>query len=213
MMPELIQKYFPDISKEQYLQMEMLENLYSEWNSKINVISRKDIDNIYLHHVLHSLAIASFVKDKKINFSPSTKILDVGTGGGFPGIPLAIMFPYIQFTLCDSIGKKVKVAREVASSIKLNNVELICDRVENISDNYDYTVSRAVTELKKFIPLVRNLRLKGMLFLKGGDTQTEITECAHLLKIDEKKFITAPISRYFCEDYFLEKNIIYYNCR
>src|SRR5574344_1146934 len=206
---ELIIKYFPDISDIQKEKFECLYELYKEWNFKINVISRKDIENIYLHHILHSLAIAKFANETGGLFTNSTRILDVGTGGGFPGIPLAIIYPDVKFTLCDSIGKKIKVASEIAASIHLENVTTICDRVENIKGSFDFTVSRAVTELKKFFPLVDGLYSKGMIFLKGGDIEKEINESQKFIKSDKLQVFTKPVSDYFSEEFFIEQNIIY----
>ena len=199
----IIYKYFPEVTPVQREQFDTLFSLYMEWNSKINVISRKDMDNFYMHHVLHSLAIA------KYPFPDGAKVLDVGTGGGFPGIPLAIMFPNVHFTLCDSIGKKIKVATEIAAALGLKNVTTVCSRVENLPDTYDYIVSRAVTELKNFIPWVKGKYTTQMIFLKGGDTNMEISECARALKQSQKPFSSANISDIFDEEYFDEKRIIF----
>lgn len=199
----IIYKYFPEVTPVQREQFDILFSLYMEWNSKINVISRKDMDNFYMHHVLHSLAIA------KYPFPDGAKVLDVGTGGGFPGIPLAIMFPNVHFTLCDSIGKKIKVATEIAAALGLENVTTVCSRVENLPDTYDYIVSRAVTELKNFIPWVKGKYTTQMIFLKGGDTNMEISECARALKLSQKPFSSANISDIFDEEYFDEKRIIF----
>ncbi len=183
----------------------MLLPLYNEWNSKINVISRKDIDNIYLHHVLHSLAIA-----KVITFIPQSKVLDIGTGGGFPGIPLAIMFPQVSFILADSIGKKIKVVEEVAASLGLGNVETRVQRAEQIQDKVDFVVSRAVTQLPVFVPWVRknisansrNSIKNGILYLKGGDVDEELISFKGL----NERY---PVSSFFSEEYFLEKFVIH----
>ena len=199
----IIYKYFPEVSAEQKGQFDRLHSIYSEWNSKINVISRKDMDNFYMHHALHSLAIARFP------FPDGAKVLDVGTGGGFPGIPLAIMFPNVHFILCDSIGKKIKVATEVANELGLKNVTTVCSRVEALPDTYDYIVSRAVTELKNFIPWVKGKYTTEMIFLKGGDTNMEISECARSLKLSQKLFNSMNISDFFSEEYFGEKRIIF----
>ena len=174
---ELIQKYFPDISEEQIKQFSMLNELYSYWNERINVISRKDIDNLEERHILHSLAIA-----KIIQFRPGTKILDVGTGGGFPGIPLAIMFPEVEFRLIDSIGKKIKVVESIIKPIGIKNVSAQQIRAEEINDSFDFIVSRAVTKLPVFIKWVRkkvkrknmNDLDNGILYLKGGDLEEEL---------------------------------------
>ena len=166
---ETIKHYFPKLNEQQCQQLEALYPLYQEWNAKINVISRKDIDNLYLHHVLHSLAIAKILK-----FKPGTTLVDVGTGGGFPGIPLAILFPESKFHLVDSIGKKVKVAQEVAQAIKLDNVTFQHERMENIKDKYDFVVSRAVMPLgdlvnlvKKNIKAIRNIKFNCNKHMKG----------------------------------------------
>lgn len=199
----IIYKYFPEATSAQREQFDKLFSLYLEWNSKINVISRKDMDNFYMHHVLHSLAIARYP------FPDGAKVLDVGTGGGFPGIPLAIMFPNVHFTLCDSIGKKIKVATEIASALGLENVTTVCSRVEILPDTYDYIVSRAVTELKNFIPWVKGKYTNDMIFLKGGDTNVEISDCAKALRLSQKLFSSTNISDLFDEDYFKEKRIIF----
>ena len=148
---EILLKYFPDLTVEQIAHFTALQELYTEWNEKINVISRKDIDELYLRHVLHSLAIAKFIQ-----FNKGTHIIDVGTGGGFPGIPLAIFFPNVKFTLLDSIGKKIKVVESVSKDLSLSNVTAINDRVENHSENYDFILSRAVAKTEKFYSLVNN---------------------------------------------------------
>ncbi len=199
----IIYKYFPEVTQDQKEKFDKLFSLYEEWNSKINVISRKDMENFYMHHALHSLAIAKFP------FPDGSKVLDVGTGGGFPGIPLAIMFPNVHFTLCDSIGKKIRVATEVASALGLKNVTAVCSRVETLPDKYDYIVSRAVTELKNFIPWVKGKYNNEMIFLKGGDTNMEISECAKSLKLSQKLFNSMNISDFFSEEYFAEKRIIF----
>lgn len=199
----IIYKYFPEVTDKQRGQFDRLFSLYEDWNSKINVISRKDMDNFYMHHALHSLAIAKFP------LPDGAKVLDVGTGGGFPGIPLAIMFPNVHFTLCDSIGKKIRVATEVAAALGLENVTTVCSRVEALPEKYDYIVSRAVTELKNFIPWVKGRYSQEMIFLKGGDTNVEISECAKALKLSQKLFKSVNISDFFNEEYFGEKRIIF----
>ena len=174
---KLLLKYYPDLSDQQILQFEKLKELYKDWNLKINVVSRKDIDELYLRHVLHSLGIAKIQK-----FMPGSKILDVGTGGGFPGIPLAILFPEVQFHLVDSIAKKIKVVNEVAAGLKLQNVTITNARVESLNERYDFVVSRAVTRLDKFCPWIsKNISTKnindiknGIIYLKGGDLDEEI---------------------------------------
>mgnify|MGYP001028395082 FL=1 len=173
---EVVRRFFPSLAPLQMERYERMFPLYAEWNAKINVISRKDIDNLYLHHVLHSLSVARLVK-----FEPGARVLDVGTGGGFPGIPLAVMFPQTRFLLVDSIGKKIKVVQAVADALGLDNVETRACRVETLRDSYDFVISRAVTRLPEFYGWVRNLVSKqqrhalpnGILYLKGGDLQAE----------------------------------------
>lgn len=175
---ELIKKYFPELTDTQLSQFKRLEGLYKEWNLRINVVSRKDIDELYLRHVLHSMGIA-----KVISFKAGAKVLDVGTGGGFPGIPLAILFPETQFHLVDSIAKKLKVVDEVVQSLDLQNVKTTHDRVENISDQFDFIVSRAVTAMPTFVKWVKGKVSKkqqhpiknGILYLKGGDLTEELS--------------------------------------
>jgi len=201
---ERIKHYFPDLNPIQVKQLQDLKPLYEEWNAQINVISRKDMDNFYERHVLHSLAIA-----KTINFKPNTKILDVGTGGGFPGIPLAILFPKCQFHLIDSIGKKIKVVNGVANSLGLKNVKGSNINAKQINDKYDFIVSRAVTRLDPFIGWIKtnfnkkgfNKLPNGILYLKGGDLTEEMNEV-------RKKHNSYPISSYFAEDLFETKKVI-----
>ncbi len=204
-MSEGIFRYFPSLSEEQKEKLCELENLYKEWNGKINVISRKDMENFMVHHVLHSLAIG-----KVINFIPGTAILDVGTGGGFPGIPLSIMFPDSQFTLLDSIGKKIKVVSSVRDQLNLKNVIPVNKRVEDENAKYDFVVSRAVTELSGFVKMTaknikrsgRNSLRNGILYLKGGDLSTELG------KINTEVTIW-NISDFFEEPFFETKKIVY----
>ncbi len=200
-----ILKYFPEITERQKEQFAALLPLYEDWNAKINVISRKDMDNFYEHHVLHSLAIA-----KVQPFKPMAEILDVGTGGGFPGIPLAILFPDARFHLIDSIGKKIKVVQSVAEQLELKNVRTEQIRAEQLRGEYDFIVSRAVTDLSQFTQWVRGkvstiqyhkLR-NGILYLKGGDLTDELAPF-------KKKARTWDISDFFQEDYFLTKKVIY----
>lgn len=174
---DLILKYFKDLSEEQKNQLAQLKDLYIEWNDKINVISRKDIDSLYLHHVLHSLAIA-----KVIQFQPGSSVMDVGTGGGFPGIPLAILYPETNFHLVDSIGKKIKVVTEVANALGLKNVKAEHTRVQQVKTKYDFIVSRAVTAFPAFVNMVKknsksenkNALPNGIIYIKGGDFEEEI---------------------------------------
>ena len=201
---KLLLKYYPDLSDQQILQFEKLKELYKDWNLKINVVSRKDIDELYLRHVLHSLGIAKIQK-----FMPGSKILDVGTGGGFPGIPLAILFPEVQFHLVDSIAKKIKVVNEVAAGLKLQNVTITNARVESLNERYDFVVSRAVAQMDTFVRWVNfavfkknNHALKnGILYLKGGDLTDELLN-----------FTTAtiyPLKDYFEEDFFETKSVVH----
>lgn len=202
---EIIQKYFPNLSPEQMEQFRMLGPLYEEWNAKINVVSRKDIDHLYERHVLHSLGIARIIR-----FKPSTYVLDVGTGGGFPGIPLAIFFPEVQFTLIDSIGKKIKVVEAIAQNLGLTNVEAYQARAENLKQKFDFVVSRAVTTLPEFYEWVKtNIRRdeinylhNGILYLKGGDTESEVNRI-------ERRSHTYYLSNYFFEEFFETKKIIH----
>ena len=195
-------KYFPDMSARQIEQYSALQALYEEWNAKINVISRKDIENLYEHHVQHSLAIACYVDAFNL-WTEGTTIVDVGCGGGFPGIPLAIRYPMCHFLLVDRIGKKVRVAQEVANSIGLTNVEFRHAGIEEIKLKYDYAVSRAVMQLPDLVKLVRRCTDKGLITLKGGDLFDELNHknC--------KGTTIIPITSYFSEEFFETKNILY----
>lgn len=202
---EEILKYFTDLSEEQRRQFAMLDELYHDWNSKINVISRKDIDNLYEHHVLHSLAIAKFLR-----FKPQTRILDFGTGGGFPGIPLAIMFPECSFKLIDGTGKKIRVATEVANAIGLRNCNAAQLRGEEEKGKYDFVVSRAVMPLPDLMRIVKkniakggsNALPNGVICLKGGDLQAEIHPYRNIVE-------TVELTNWFNEVWFREKHVIY----
>ena len=195
-----ITEYFPQISSEQKQQFSELASLYKEWNEKINVISRKDIENFYEHHLLHSLSIA-----RVISFPPDSCVLDVGTGGGFPGIPLAVLFPQTKFHLVDSIGKKIRVVEAVRDSLKLNNVTAEQARAEELKGRYDFIVSRAVTALPEFYSLVRRIwtPYKGIYYIKGGDVRTEINALQKGLHAE-----VFPISEFFKESFFETKNVV-----
>ena len=189
---QIIHKYFPDLTEKQIQQFTDLQELYEHWNAQINVISRKNMDSLYTNHILHSLAIA-----KVIQFEKGTKILDIGTGGGFPGIPLAILFPEVEFLLVDSIGKKIKVVNEVSTEIGLKNVRTMHERAENIKETFDFVVSRAVTNMTDFKKWVKgkfnkkhyNSINNGILYLKGGDLMEELRGISHT-KYDISKFFT-----------------------
>lgn len=204
-MADLITKYFPNITARQRKQFDALYDLYADWNAKINVISRKDITNLYEHHVLHSLAIAKF-----INFRDDTNVLDLGTGGGFPGIPLAIMFPNANFKMIDGTGKKIKVATEIANAIGLENVLLQHKRGEEERGKFDFIVSRAVMPLSDMMKIVRkniakdnhNAFENGIIVLKGGTLDEE-------LKPFKKIVVQEKLSQWFEEPWFAEKNLIY----
>jgi|TARA_B110000503_G_scaffold51177_1_gene82697 16S rRNA (guanine527-N7)-methyltransferase len=201
---DLLLKYFPNLTQLQISQFSQLQELYKDWNLKINVVSRKDIDELYLRHVLHSLGIA-----KVVQFKPNTKVLDVGTGGGFPGIPLAILFPETQFHLVDSIGKKIKVVNDVTEGLGLQNIKTTHGRVEEIKGTYDFIVSRAVAQMETFVFWTKGKINKkqqhpiknGILYLKGGDLSDEL-----------KKYTSATIYNlpdYFAEDFFETKKVVH----
>jgi 16S rRNA (guanine527-N7)-methyltransferase len=200
---QIIHKYFPDLTEKQIEQFTDLQQLYQHWNAQINVISRKNMDTLYTNHILHSLAIA-----KVIQFEKGTKILDIGTGGGFPGIPLAILFPEVDFLLVDSIGKKIKVVNEVSNAIGLTNVIALHERAENIKDTFDFVVSRAVTNMTDFKKWVKgkfnnthnNTLNNGILYLKGGDLSEELRGISH------SKYEIADL---FDEEFFETKKVIY----
>jgi len=202
---KIIHKYFPELSERQCNQFMQLKTLFVEWNAQINVISRKDIDNFYERHVLHSLSIS-----KMLEFKSGTSILDVGTGGGLPGIPLAILFPECQFHLVDSIGKKIKVVNEITTALGLTNVAATHCRAEQVRDKYDFVVSRAVTRMSKFLPLVqhsikqknRNVLPNGVLYLKGGDLQQEMQEI-------NADYDLLELHTIFDEEFFETKKVVY----
>jgi 16S rRNA (guanine527-N7)-methyltransferase len=204
-MMDLISKYFPQLTDRQLAQFEALDSLYRDWNAKINVISRKDIDNLYEHHVLHSLAIA-----KAINFRAGTKVLDFGTGGGFPGIPLAILFPETEFKLIDGTGKKIRVAQEISHAIGLTNCRPEHLRGEDEKGLYDFVISRAVMPLPDLVKIVRkniskqqqNALPNGILCLKGGHLEAETNPYRKIVQLTD-------ISTYFAEEWFKEKYVIY----
>ncbi|MFJ1365301.1 16S rRNA (guanine(527)-N(7))-methyltransferase RsmG [Capnocytophaga canimorsus] len=201
---EAIKTYFPDLTPQQLTHFEMLKPLYEQWNAKINVISRKDTDFFYQRHVLHSLAIA-----KVQLFLPESQVLDVGTGGGFPGVPLAILFPQTQFILVDSIGKKIKVVEEVVQALGLTNVTAVQTRVEQVNQEFDFIVSRAVTQMPEFVKWVKRKIKKeskhslknGILYLKGGDLTKELAAY--------EKVQLFPISDFFSEEFFETKKVVY----
>ena len=202
---DLITKYFPHLTEEQRRQFAELDPLYRDWNAKINVISRKDIDALYEHHVLHSLGIAQMIR-----FKPGTKILDFGTGGGFPGVPLAILFSECEFLLVDSIGKKVKVAGAVAESLGLKNVRVLHGRGEEIKEQFDFVVSRAVMQLQELVGFTkqlvhgtqRNCMPNGLICLKGGELQAELRPFKRIVEVQE-------LYPTFDEEYFKTKKVVY----
>ena len=181
--------------------------LYAEWNTRINVVSRKDIDNLYEHHILHSLAIWQYLQESG-QLRDGLRILDVGTGGGFPGIPLAMMMPGCEFILCDSIGKKVKVAQAVADGLGLENVHCVNARAESIEGQFDWVVSRAVTSLDSFYPWVKGKFTEGILYLKGGDIVEEISQMCRKCKVDPSKVSAWAINNWLDDEYFSEKFVI-----
>ena len=206
---EIIYKYFEQLNEEQKARFEALDSLYHEWNAKINVISRKDIDNLYEHHVLHSLGIAQLIR-----FTPGTHIMDLGTGGGFPGIPLAIMYPETQFLLVDSVRKKLTVCQEVIQTLGLKNVETRWCRAEEVKEKFDFVVSRAVMPLTDLIKIIRknisshqqNALPNGLICLKGGELDHEVVPVKNSSEI-------TPLSDYFEEEYFKTKKVVYTTIR
>ena len=213
----IAEEKFPELTQNQLEQFRKMDGLYRDWNSKINVVSRKDIDELYRHHVLHSLGIAAYLKSEMpdiyerlrgegpYSISEPMKIMDLGTGGGFPGIPLAVIFPHAQFTLCDSIGKKITVATEVAKGLELANVKTVNARAESLPETFDFIVSRAVTALDNFMPWVKGKYKEEILYLKGGDLKEEI-EKAGLRKGSVHIW---PISRWTSDPFFETKQVIF----
>ena len=217
----IIEEKFPEITEHQMEQFRKMDELYREWNAKINVVSRKDIDELYRHHVLHSLGIAAYLKtqmpdiyDRLLGEGPYSlseplKILDLGTGGGFPGIPLAVIFPHAQFTLCDSIGKKIIVATEVSKGLGLENVKTVNARAESLPETFDFIVSRAVTSLENFMPWVKGKYSEGILYLKGGDLAEEIATAMGKFKMRKGSVHIWPISSWTNDPFFDTKMVIY----
>ena len=216
----IINEKFPEVTHPQMEQFEKMDALYRDWNSKINVVSRKDIDELYRHHVLHSLGIAAYLKmqmpdiydrlrgEGPYSVAEPLKILDLGTGGGFPGIPLAVMLPNAQFTLCDSIGKKITVATEVANGLNLKNVKTINARAESLPETFDYIVSRAVTSLENFMPWVKGKYSEGILYLKGGDLTEEISTAMAKFNMRKGSVQCWPISSWTNDPFFETKMVI-----
>ena len=217
----IISTKFPEVTEQQIEQFRKMDALYRDWNSKINVVSRKDMDELYRHHVLHSLGIAAYLKcrmpdiydrlrgEGPYSLSEPLKILDLGTGGGFPGIPLAVMFPHAQFTLCDSIGKKIIVATEVSKGLELKNVKTVNARAESLPETFDFIVSRAVTSLDNFMPWVKGKYSQGILYLKGGDLAEEISTAMANHKMRKGSVHQWPISSWTDDPFFETKQVIY----
>lgn len=215
----IIERCFPETTSEQMEQFRKMEDLYRDWNSKINVVSRKDIDELYRHHVLHSLAIAAYLRvnmpdiyehmrgEGPYSIAEPLKVLDLGTGGGFPGIPLSVIFPHAEFTLCDSIGKKIIVATEVYKGLGLKNVKTVNARAETLPETFDYVVSRAVTSLDNFMPWVKGKFRDGILYLKGGDLTEEIANAG----LKKGSVAIWPISSWTDDPFFETKMVIHIN--
>lgn len=214
---KIMETEFPEVTPEQMEQFRKMDALYRDWNSKINVVSRKDIDELYRHHVLHSLGIAAYIRKEMpdvyerlrgegpYSISEPLKIMDLGTGGGFPGIPLAVIFPHARFTLCDSIGKKITVATEVAKGLGLTNVTTVNARAESLPETFDYIVSRAVTSLDNFMPWVKGRYKEGILYLKGGDLTEEIAKA----KLKKGSVHVWAISEWTSDPFFETKQVVY----
>ena len=217
----IIKDKFPEVTPGQMAQFAAMDALYREWNSKINVVSRKDMDQLYRHHILHSLGIAAYIRlnmpdiydrlrgEGPYSLSAPLKILDLGTGGGFPGVPLAVMFPHAEFTLCDSIGKKITVATEVSKGLGLTNVRTVNARAESLPETFDYIVSRAVTSLDNFMPWVKGKYSSGILYLKGGDLAEEISAAMARHKMRKGCVHQWPISSWTNDPFFDTKYVIY----
>ena len=218
---DIISGTFPEVTPQQMEQFRLMDGLYREWNSKINVVSRKDIDELYRHHVLHSLGIAAYLKTQMpdvydrlrgegpYSVAEPLKILDLGTGGGFPGIPLAVMFPHADFTLCDSIGKKISVATEVYKGLGLQNVKTVNARAESLPETFDYIVSRAVTSLDNFMPWVKGKYSEGILYLKGGDLAEEISTAMARHKMKKGSINIWQLSSWTADPFFETKQVIH----
>jgi 16S rRNA (guanine527-N7)-methyltransferase len=217
----IIQEMFPEVTSSQMEQFRLMDELYRDWNSKINVVSRKDIDELYRHHVMHSLFIAAYIRTEMpdiydrlrgegpYSVAEPLKIMDLGTGGGFPGIPLAVIFPHAQFTLCDSIGKKIIVATEVYKGLGLQNVKTVNARAESLPETFDYIVSRAVTSLDNFMPWVKGKYSEGILYLKGGDLAEEISTAMANHKMRKGSVHLWPISNCTSDPFFDTKYVIH----
>lgn len=214
---KIMETEFPEVTPHQMEQFRKMDALYRDWNSKINVVSRKDIDELYRHHVQHSLGIAAYIKrtmpdvyerlrgEGPYSISEPLKIMDLGTGGGFPGIPLAVMFPHARFTLCDSIGKKITVATEVAKGLGLTNVTTVNARAESLPETFDYIVSRAVTALDNFMPWVKGKYKEGILYLKGGDLTEEIAKA----RLKKGSVHVWSISEWTSDPFFETKQVVF----
>lgn len=212
---EFIKESFPQVTPEQLVMFRKMEPAYREWNSKINVISRKDIDNLYDHHILHSLAIAEYLKERKpevyqdfLSAGSGLEILDLGTGGGFPGIPLAVLFPGVSFVLCDSIKKKTLVASEIARNLGLTNVTVVNARAESLGMQFDYVVSRAVASLEDFYPWVKGRYSKSILYLKGGDVNEEISVLMAKYRMAKRTVSTWRVDSWLEDPYFESKFVL-----